>query len=103
MIFQDYDEDDLDAQYFISVEQTLILESSNIFGAVFYWIAAHYIFNVQYHPKVSSVLLFLQEKVLSLPSKSMRRTPTFMTHVSGISRAKDLEESTTEENMDCNC
>ena len=85
------------AQYFISVEQTLILESSNIFGAVFYWMAAHYIFNVQYHPRASSVLLFLQEKVFSLPSNSVRRTPTFMTHVSGIARMKEESSSADEE------
>ena len=85
------------AKYFISVEKTLILESSNIFGEVFYWMAAHYIFNVQYHPKASSILLFLQEKVFSLPSNSVQRTPTIMTHVSGIASIKEESSSADEE------
>ena len=45
----DEEESDVCGQYFIAIEQTLMLENSNIFAAIFYVIAAHYSFNVQYH------------------------------------------------------
>ena len=81
----DEEESDVCGQYFIAIEQTLMLENSNIFAAIFYLIAAHYIFNVQYHAKALPILLFLQEKV---PSTNIRRTPTTLTHFTGISRKK---------------
>ena len=51
VIFQDEEADDLPGQYFIAVEQQLVLESSNIVAAIFHLLCAHYIFNVQYYPK----------------------------------------------------
>ena len=72
-----------------------MLESSNIFAAVFYLIASHYVFNLSYHSKVNYVLLFLQEKVLDLPSTSVKRTPTSLTHFAGIERCRtQMAEST---------
>ena len=37
------------------------MESSNLVAAVFYLLSAHYIFNVQYHPKAKELLTFLRE------------------------------------------
>ena len=82
------DSDDLAAQFFIAIEQNLMLESSNIFAAVFYLVASHYVFNLSYHSKVNYVLLFLQEKVLDLPSTSVKRTATSLTHFAGIERCR---------------
>ena len=38
-------------QYFVSVEQQLMLECSTLIAVLFYYLAAHYIFNLSYHPK----------------------------------------------------
>ena len=59
-----------------------------MFAAVFYLVASHYVFNLSYHNKVNYVLLFLQEKVLDLPSTSVKRTPTSLTHFAGIERCR---------------
>lgn len=53
VLFSDDDSDDEDKlqQFFICVEQNLMLECSNITSAIFFCIGAHYIFNLNYHPK----------------------------------------------------
>lgn len=87
VLFQDEeDDDDLLGQYFIAIEQQLMLESSNIFAAVFHLLCTHYIFNLQYHPKGRELLTFLQEKVMHLSSTKYKRSPTVVSHISGISR-----------------
>ena len=74
-------------QYFVCVEQELMMESTNIVAAIFFCIAAHYIFNLSYHPKTGDVWLFIQEKVLGIPSKAgVKRHPSSTSHFSGISR-----------------
>lgn len=45
------DEDEPINQYFVAVEQKLMMESSCITAAIFFTVAAHYIFNLSYHPK----------------------------------------------------
>jgi hypothetical protein len=89
-VFQDDEsEGDMLPQYFIAIEQCLMLESSNLIAGVFFLLGAHYIFNVMYHPKAKDVLTFLQEKVLHLPSKLSKRSPSVIAHVSGIARYID--------------
>lgn len=74
-------------QFFISVEQSLMIECSNIVAAIF---VAHYIFNLSYHRKAGDVWLFVQEKVFGLPSKAgIRRNPSTISHFSGIARRYD--------------
>lgn len=81
-----------------------MLESSNIISAIFFCIGAHYIFNLNYHPKsgkfqsltvwyflfyllLGDVWLLIQEKVLAIRSKSgIKRHPSSTSHFSGISR-----------------
>ena len=55
-------------QYYIALEQTLILESTDITTALFLLLAAHYIFNLSNHTKVHELLRFLQEKAAEIPS-----------------------------------
>ena len=62
VLFQDGDEDDVTRQFLIDVEQHLLIEVSNIMGAIFYLLAAHYVFNMAYHNKAKNVLLFLQSQ-----------------------------------------
>lgn len=87
VLFFDEEEDSILQQYFVCVEQELMMESSNIVAAIFFCVAAHYIFNLSYHRKTGDVWLFIQEKILCLPSKDgVRRNPSSTSHFSGISR-----------------
>ncbi len=93
VVFSDQDDaydDRLAEQHFVCVEQDLMMETSTIMSAIFFCIAAHYIFNLSYHPKAGDVWVFIQEKVLGIPSKTgVKRHPSSMTHFSGISRVFD--------------
>lgn len=100
VMFQD-DDDHVDTvlnQYFVSVEQELMMETSTLISSIFFAIAAHYIFNLTYHWKSGDVWVFIQEKVLGLTSKSgTKRSPSSMSHFSGIQRVYDALEKTQEE------
>ena len=88
---------DLPQQYFVSVEQQLILESSSLESAVFLCVASHYILNLEYHPKAKDVWLFMQEKILKLKTKSRKGGKPYQSpsHFSGISRV--FVNSTSED------
>ena len=92
VLLKDYEDDELN-QYFVSVEQELMLESGNLVAALFYCFAAHYIFNLTYHKKSGDVWLFLQERVLQLPSKARKTLPSSVSHFSGIQRTfEEIQE-----------
>ena len=99
---------ELPQQYFISVEQQLILECSSLESAVFLCIASHYFLNLEYHPKGKDVWLFIQEKVLQLPTKSRKGTKAYLSpstsaHFSGITRFFEQmhgEENELDSDMD---
>lgn len=67
-----------------------MMESSSLVAALFFLFSAHCIFNVQYHPKASEVMTFIQEKVLALPATKCKRSPSVLSHISGIVRYLDL-------------
>ena len=102
VLMRDLDEDNEDVcgQFFVAVEQSVMLECSNIFATIFYLIAAHYMFNIEYHAKVNYPLLFLQENVLGLPSKSIKHTPTALSHFTSIPRYLEHTPSEMEEGTD---
>ena len=54
---EEYDKDLL-GQYFIAVEQVLVLESSNIVASLFHCP----LYNVQYHTTAKELFMFLQQK-----------------------------------------
>ena len=67
-----------------------MLESSNLVSAIFLALAAHYVVNLQYHVKTGDMWLFLQERVLKVPSKpGTKRNPSTSSHFAGISREYD--------------
>lgn len=75
-----------------------MLESGNLVAAIFYCLAAHYIFNLIYQ-KSGDVWLFVQERVMGLPSKpGVKRLPPSTAHFSGIQRA--FEGMTESSNSD---
>ena len=50
-----------------------MMESSNLISAIFLCLAAHYIFNIEYHTKAKDVWEFLQENVLKVSSKGHKK------------------------------
>jgi hypothetical protein len=52
-------DDDVTGQYFISIEQTTMMESSNPVTAMFNLLVSHYVFNLAYHPKAKDMLTFI--------------------------------------------
>lgn len=84
-------------QYFIAVEGELLMESNNMVSAILLCLAAHYICNVSYHSKTGDLWLFVQEKVLNLPSKGgKKRNPTTRCHFNGLSRLYNDAELSDE-------
>ena len=82
-------------QYFNSVEAQLMMETMSLTNAVFFCLAAHYIFNLKYHPKTGDVFLFLPERVLGIPSKcGLKHHPSRISHFSGISGMFDAIKAT---------
>ena len=81
-------EEDLAAcvQYFIAIEQKLLLESTSLITALFNLVASHYVFNLAYHPRAHDLLAFLQEKVMGIAGDGRRKKPSSSSHVSGIAR-----------------
>ena len=71
-------------QYFISIEQ-LMLECSTLIAALFYCMAAHYIFNLSYHLKSKEFWTFIQQNTFNLPSNELRLSPSAASHFTGIS------------------
>ena len=66
------DASDVLPQYFIAVEQELLLQCKSLERAIFIRVAAHYVFNIEYHLKVKDVFYFLQEKVFGFTDATFK-------------------------------
>lgn len=84
MVISDPEEDI--NQYFIAIEQTLIMQTQNLVSAIFFVVAAHYIFNMNYHPKLKDLMTFLQVKMAGLKDERHKWGAVVGTHVNGLSR-----------------
>lgn len=80
-------------QYFIAIEQQLCMESADLSMALYLLLAAHYIFNLSYHSKITDLMKFLQEKVARINSgaKGVKKlkSPVATAHINGISAVYD--------------
>ena len=80
-------------QYFVVIEQQLCMESTDLSMALFLLLAAHYIFNLSYHSKITDLMKFLQEKVARINSgtKSVKKlkSPVVTTHINGIAAVQE--------------
>ena len=99
------EQDDYD-QYFLAIEQMLMLESRNVATALFLLLASHYVFNLSYHSKSADFLIFVQERIAKIPSftassqkKRKEKSPVSLSHVNGITRIYDsLKEDVSSNN-----
>jgi len=90
-------------QFFITIEQKLYMECTDLTMAVFLQLTSHYIFNLSYHPQVYDLLRFLQERVANIPSDDKGKkikSPVAASHISGlvatydsIKSAEDIKDS----------
>ena len=80
------EDDDVTEQLFVVVEESLMLEMNSLLSALFGCMAAHYIFNVSYHPKTGDFWVFIQEKIFEVQSKNLKKLPSTAAHFAGISR-----------------
>lgn len=62
-------------QFFIAVEQELLVKCRNICDALLVLISVHYIFNIEYNPKVYDFFLFFQECILELSHEGRKSAP----------------------------
>ena len=69
---------DLPPQYFIAVEQQVLLECKSLERAIFVMVGSHYVFNIEYHSKVKDVFYFLQEKVLGFTETSFKKSSIYL-------------------------
>ena len=81
--FVDSDED-IPPQYFIVVEQDVVMESTNFTSALYHLISTHYIFNISYNVTVKDVLFFIQRKVANFDDKSFKKSAVYLSVESGI-------------------
>ena len=71
-----------------------MIECRSLDSALFMVLATHYVFNIEYHPKIKDVLYYLQEKVLGLSDHSFKKSSIYMNVSSAIDlyMTEDCEE-----------
>lgn len=62
-------DDEIPAQYVVAVEKQAFLQCSNLLSAVYALFSVHYIFNIEYHPRVKDFYLFMQNKCFIIDDK----------------------------------
>lgn len=68
--FRDADPE-LRPQYFIAIEQKLVIECNSLVGAMFTLLATHYVFDLGYHTKAKDFFKFL-EHLLDIDDKTTK-------------------------------
>ena len=68
---------DIASQYFIVIEQSLMIECSNMMSALFSLFAVHYVFNIQYHTRLKDFFQLIEDKVIGMKT-SNKKTAVFL-------------------------
>ena len=76
-------EEDLPTQFFIVVEQIPQIEVSHFFKGIYILLSLHYIFDMEYNPRLRDLYLFFEDKLLGLTTPSCKTTATY----SGVTSA----------------
>ena len=79
--------------YFTLRSNTLILKCDNIASVIYFLLASHYVFNVDYHTKIKDLMNFIARKVGTLTiSKKFQYSPNAGTHATGICRVYESSQ-----------
>ena len=82
---------ELPPQYFIALEQELIIECRpSLCEAVYLLLAVHYVFNVVYHPRAVYFFNFFEEKILKVQT-SKKFNANYESSITGIETFLDGE------------
>lgn len=68
----------------MAIEQQVLIECKSFERAVFILLAAHYVFNMEYHSMVKDILYFLQEKLLELDDYVHKKSSMYLSVSSAI-------------------
>ena len=79
-------------QYFVAIEQSLVLECKDIPTALFSLVASHYVFNISYQAKAVDFFTFIEKKILAISVDSSYKSPVAQSHVSGIMRQHEIQQ-----------
>jgi hypothetical protein len=74
-------------QYFIAIEQQLVIECNSLIGAMFSLLATHYVFDLGYHPKAKDFFMFL-EHLVDITNGTEKKSANFLSTVTGIESFK---------------
>ena len=77
---------DIPPLYFIAMEQQLMIECRDIESTIFILLAVHFVFNMEYNPKVKDIMYFFQDKVLNCADSAFKKSSMYLC----ISSAIDL-------------
>ena len=75
---------DLPNQIFVAVERRIVQQCKDLVTGMYVMLSNHFIFNLEYNPKVKDVLLFLQEKLLQHNGAQFKKSAMYSSVVSGI-------------------
>ena len=84
--FKDADPE-LRPQYFIAIEQNLVVECNSLVGAVYTLLMTHYVFDLGYHPKAKDFYMFL-EHLLDIKNSGEKKSANFLSTMTGIESFK---------------
>ena len=76
--------DDVSPQYFIVVEQELLIECKDLVDALCALLAVHYVFNIEYHPRLTDFFIFLEEKIIGMKPSNGKKSPTYLNMTSAV-------------------
>ena len=82
---------DIAPQIFIAIEGHLVIECENLPSAIYSMVAAHYVFDIQYNPRVNDVQLYLQEQVLGVADPLLKKSALYSSVISGIACNLDTD------------
>jgi len=92
-----FNHDEFD-QFFIAIEQKLLMECSDLATALYLLLGSHYILNLSYHPKLHDTIMFFQEKVAKITTSSSKsKSPVAANHISGICSEYEVIKSEMSE------
>ena len=76
--------EDLPSQYFVVVEQVVLMEVGDIMRGLYMLLALHYVFDIAYHPQLADLFLFCEDKVLCISTPSLKKSVTYLSVTSAI-------------------
>lgn len=97
--------DNNENMYYIMIEQELLLDTRSFNEAIYLLLAVHYVFNLEYNTVVHEVMLFLQEFVCLLKSKTTKHSAVYTSITSRLFREskKFSQQETAQDWLTCDC